>query len=136
TFRMFMSDVGQMVLLPRLLELIAREAPKVSAHTVQVPVSRLRGIALESGDVDLAVGYFEEFEGSMHRQVLFEEHYVGMVRANHPTLPGALKCDEFLCTPQLVYHPSGGGHGEQEQYVDKAFWAAGVERRVTARVAH
>jgi DNA-binding transcriptional LysR family regulator len=136
TFRIFMSDVGQMVLLPKLLELIAREAPKVSVHTVQVPASRLRGIALESGDVDLAVGYFEEFEGSMHRQVLFEEHYVGMVRTGHPTIRDALTFEQFLHTPQLVYHPTGGGHGSQESYVDKAFWAAGVERRVAVRVAH
>jgi DNA-binding transcriptional LysR family regulator len=136
TFRIFMSDVGQMVLLPKLLELIAREAPSVAIQTVQVPAPRMRGIALESGDVDLAVGYFEEFEGSMHRQVLFDEHYVGMVRANHPTIRGEIAFEQFLKTPQLVYHPSGGGHGEQEQYVDKAFWAAGVERRVTARVAH
>ena len=136
TFRIFMSDVGQMVLLPRLLELIAREAPSVSVHTVQVPASRLRGIALESGDVDLAVGYFEEFEGSMHRQVLFEEHYVGMVRASHPLIRDTLTFEQFLHTPQLVYHPTGGGHGSQESYVDKAFWSAGVERRVAVRVAH
>jgi DNA-binding transcriptional LysR family regulator len=136
TFRIFMSDVGQMVLLPRLLELIAREAPKVSVHTTQVPASRLRGIALESGEVDLAVGYFEEFEGSMHRQVLFEEHYVGMVRSGHPVIRDALTFEQFLHTPQLVYHPTGGGHGSQENYVDKAFWSAGVERRVAVRVAH
>ena len=136
TFRIFISDVGQMVLLPKLLELIAREAPTVAIQTVQVPAPRMRGIALESGDVDLAVGYFEEFEGSMHRQVLFEEHYVGMVRGNHPTIHEQIGFEQFLATPQLVYHPSGGGHGEQEQHVDKAFWSAGVERRVTARVAH
>ncbi len=59
TFRIFLSDLGQMVFLPKLLELIAREAPAVNIHTVQVPPSRMRGVALESGDVDLAVGYFE-----------------------------------------------------------------------------
>jgi DNA-binding transcriptional LysR family regulator len=36
----------------------------------------------------------------------------------------------------LVYQPSGGGHSSQENVVDKAFWAAGVERRVAVRVAH
>lgn len=135
-FRIFMNDVGQMVLLPRVLELIAREAPFINLQTVQLPSSRMRGIALESGDVDLAVGYFEEFEGSMHCQVLFEEHYVGMVRANHPTIRDSLSFEQFLSTPQLVYQPSGGGHGSQESMVDKAFWAAGVERRVAVRVAH
>jgi DNA-binding transcriptional LysR family regulator len=135
-FRIFMNDVGQMVLLPRVLELVAREAPFINLQTVQLPSSRMRGIALESGDVDLAVGYFEEFEGSMHCQVLFEEHYVGMVRANHPTIRDNLSFEQFLSAPQLVYQPSGGGHGSQESTVDKAFWAAGVERRVAVRVAH
>lgn len=136
TFRIFMSDVGQLVLLPKLLELVSREAPAVDIHTVQVPSPRMRGVALESGDVDLAVGYFEEFESSMHCQVLFEEHYVGMVRSTHPTIRDSISFEQFLQTPQLVYHPSGGGHGSQENVVDKAFWAAGVERRVAVRVAH
>jgi DNA-binding transcriptional LysR family regulator len=136
TFRIFMSDLGQMVLLPKLVELISREAPSVNVHTVQVPAARMRAVALESGDVDLAVGYFEEFEGSIRCQVLFEEHYVGMVRANHPTIHGPISFEQFLITPQLVYQPSGGGHGSQENMVDKAFWAAGVERRVAVRLAH
>lgn len=136
TFRIFLSDLGQMVFLPKLLELVSREAPAVNIHTVQVPAHRMRAVALESGDVDLAVGYFEEFEGSIRQQVLFEEHYVGIVRANHPTIHDTISFEQFLRTPQLMYHPSGGGHGSQESVVDKAFWAAGVDRRVAVRVAH
>jgi DNA-binding transcriptional LysR family regulator len=136
TFRIFTSDLGQMVFLPKLLELISREAPAVNIHTVQVPAQRMRGVALESGDVDLAVGYFEEFEGSIHQQVLFEEHYVGIVRTNHPTIRDTITFEQFLQTPHLVYQPSGGGHSSQDSVVDKAFWAAGVERRVAVRVAH
>ena len=136
TFRIYTSDLGQMVFLPKLLELISREAPAVNIHTVQVPAQRMRGVALESGDVDLAVGYFEEFEGSIHQQVLFEEHYVGMVRTNHPTIRDTITFEQFLQTPHLVYQPSGGGHSSQDSVVDKAFWAAGVERRVAVRVAH
>jgi DNA-binding transcriptional LysR family regulator len=136
TFRIFMSDLGQMVLLPKLLEQISREAPAVNIHTVQVPPVRMRGMALESGDVDLAVGHFEEFEGSIHRQVLFEEHHVGIVRANHPSVRDTLSFEQFLRTPHLVYGPSGGGHASQDSIINKAFYAAGVERRVAVRVAH
>src|SRR5258705_3231322 len=136
TFRIFMSDLGQMVLLPKVLQLISRETRAINIHTVQMPSSRMRSVALESGEVDLAIGYFEEFEGSIHCQVLFEEHYVGMVRAGHPTIRGTISFEQFLRTAQLVYQPSGGGHGSQENVVDKAFWSAGVERRVAVRVAH
>jgi DNA-binding transcriptional LysR family regulator len=136
TFRIFMNDVGQMALLPRVLAVIVKEAPLVNIQTVQIPTLRMRSVGLESGDVDLAVGYFEEFDGSMHCQVLFEEHYVGMVRAGHPVISGTLSFEQFLQSSHLVYQPSGGGHGSQENFVDKAFWQAGVERRVAVRLAH
>jgi len=136
TFRIFMNDAGQMALLPRVLALIVKEAPSVNIQTVQIPTLRMRSVGLESGDVDLAVGYFEEFDGSMHCQVLFEEHYVGMVRAGHPTIQDPLTFELFLKSPHLVYQPSGGGHGSQENFVDRAFWQAGVERRVAVRLAH
>lgn len=136
TFRIFMNDVGQMALLPRMLALIATEAPSVNIQTVQIPSLRMRSVGLESGDVDLAVGYFEEFDGSMHCQVLFEEHYAGMVRADHPTIRDPMTFEQFLQTPHLVYQPSGGGHGSQENFVDRAFWQAGVQRRVAVRLGH
>jgi len=136
TFRIFMNDVGQMALLPRMLALIATEAPSVNIQTVQIPSLRMRSVGLESGDVDLAVGYFEEFDGSMHCQVLFEEHYAGMVRADHPSIRDPMTFEQFLQTPHLVYQPSGGGHGSQENFVDRAFWQAGVQRRVAVRLGH
>jgi DNA-binding transcriptional LysR family regulator len=136
TFKIFMSDVGQLVFMPRLLERVTKVAPQVNIHTVQVPSSRLRDMALESGEVDLAAGYFENFDGSFRQQLLFEEHYVGMVRLGHPTIGETLSLDTFLPTPQLVYQPTGGGHGQQENAVHHAFALADVPRRVAMRAAH
>ena len=136
TFRIYMSDVGQMVFLPKLIERLARTAPRVNIETVQVPAGRMRDIALESGEVDLAMGYFEDFDGAFRQQMLFEERYVGMVRRGHPTIADKLEMRTFLETPQLVYQPRGGGHGAQEQAVDQAFAAASVPRRVAVRAAH
>ena len=136
TFRIFMNDAGQMALLPRLLAAIAQEAPRVNLETVQMPTARMRGVGLESGDVDLAVGYFENFDGSIHCQVLFEERYVGMVREDHPEIHETLSFEQFLHASHVIYQPAGGGHASQESFVDKAFWAAGVHRRVAVRLAH
>ena len=136
TFRIFMNDVGQMVLLPRLLSLLSSEAPNVNVETVQMPSLRMRSMGMESGDVDLAVGYFEDFDGSIRCQVLFEEWYVGMVRDGHPAIQDTLSFEQFLQASHLIYQPAGGGHSSQEGFVDKAFWAAGVQRRVAVRLAH
>jgi DNA-binding transcriptional LysR family regulator len=136
TFRIFMNDAGQMALLPRLLAVFSAEAPKVNIETVQMPPARMRGLGLESGDVDLAVGYFENFDGSIHCQVLFEERYVGMVRKDHPNIQETLSFEQFLHASHIVYQPAGGGHASQESFVDKAFWAVGVHRRVAVRLAH
>jgi len=136
TFRIYMNDAGQMVLLPRLLAAMAAEAPKVNIETIQMPAPRMRSMGLESGDVDLAVGYFENFDGSIRCQVLFEEWYVGMVREGHPEIHQTLSFEQFLQASHLVYRPSGGGHSSQESFVDKAFEAANIHRRVAVRLGH
>jgi DNA-binding transcriptional LysR family regulator len=136
TFRVFLTEVGQMVLFPKVLTLVALEAPGINIETLQTPSSRRRAAGLESGDVDLAVGDFQEFDGSMHCQVLFEEHYSGMVRVNHPTIHGNLSVHQLLQLPHVVYQPPGGGHAAQESYVDNAFRSAGVNRRIAVRLAH
>jgi DNA-binding transcriptional LysR family regulator len=136
TFKIFMSDVGQLIFLPRLLQRVAQVAPRVSIHTVQVPSTSMRDTALESGEVDLAAGYFENFDGSFRQQLLFEERYVGMVRRDHPTIRDTLSVEAFLSTPHLLYQPKGGGHGLQESAVEHAFAIADVPRRVAVRAAH
>jgi len=136
TFRIYMNDAGQMALLPRLISLLASDAPTINIETVQMPAARMRSVGLESGDVDLAVGYFENFDGSIRCQVLFEEWYVGMVRKGHPEIGDSLSFEQFLRASHLVYQPAGGGHASQESFVDKAFWAAGVHRRVAVRLGH
>ncbi len=136
TFRIYMNDAGQLALLPRVLAVLASEAPRINIETVQMPNARMRSVGLESGDVDLAVGYFEDFDGSIRCQVLFEEWYVGMVRKGHPQIGESLSFEQFLRASHLVYQPAGGGHASQENFVDKAFWAAGVHRRVAVRLGH
>jgi DNA-binding transcriptional LysR family regulator len=136
TFRIYMNDAGQLALLPRVLTVLSSDAPKVNIDTVQMPSPRMRNLGLESGDVDLAVGYFENFEGSIHCQVLFEEWYVGMVREDHPEIRGSLTFEQFLRASHMVYQPAGGGHSSQESFVDKAFWSVGVHRRVAVRLGH
>jgi len=136
TFRIYMTDVGQMVLLPQVLAHVMVEAPQVKIETVQPTTLRQREAAMSSGEVDLAVGYFEDFEGPFHGQSLFREHYVCVVRADHPLVGDELTLQQFATLRHAVYHPSGGGHAHQEQAIDAAITAQGVRRHVTLRAMH
>jgi DNA-binding transcriptional LysR family regulator len=136
TFRIFMTDVGQMVLLPQVLAHVMSEAPEVTIETVQATTLRQREASMSSGEVDLAVGYFEDFQGPFHGQSLFREHYVCVVRADHPLVGDALTLQQFATLRHAVYHPSGGGHSQQEQAIDAAMQAHGVQRHVALRAMH
>jgi DNA-binding transcriptional LysR family regulator len=136
TFRIYMTDVGQMVLLAPVLAHIMVEAPQVKIETIQPTTLRQREADMSSGEVDLAVGYFEDFEGPFHGQSLFREHYVCVVRADHPLVGDELTLQQFATLRHAVYHPSGGGHAHQEQVIDAAIKAQGVRRHVTLRATH
>ena len=58
-----LSDVGEMVFLPRILERFKRVAPRATVHSVTLPPAEIEQ-GLESGDIDLAVGYFPDLDKS------------------------------------------------------------------------
>jgi DNA-binding transcriptional LysR family regulator len=55
TFRICMTDISEIVLLPSLLNRLSKEAPEVVIEAVKVSVDSQR--QLESADLDLAVGF-------------------------------------------------------------------------------
>ena len=52
-------DIGETLLLPRVVARLAQEAPRVNLRSVVVRPRHLEE-ALEAGEVDLAVGYFPD----------------------------------------------------------------------------
>jgi DNA-binding transcriptional LysR family regulator len=56
-FTFAMSDLGEMVFLPKIVQRIHRHAPRATLRSVAAaPADIARG--LETGEIDLAVGYF------------------------------------------------------------------------------
>ena len=58
-FNLYASDVGQMVLLPKLLGYLRKAAPGASARVWPVPLEK-PGLPLSSGDVDVAGGLLRQ----------------------------------------------------------------------------
>ncbi|MBR0754346.1 LysR family transcriptional regulator [Bradyrhizobium jicamae] len=135
TFTLFMTEVGQMFTMPRLFRLLAQEAPHVRLHTEQVPPFRMRESAMESGDVDLAVGYFQEFQGPFHRQKLFTESFACACRIGHP-IADAPTPDRFLQAEFIAYVPTGSGHAAMEAAINTAYEQQGAQRAIRVKVSH
>jgi DNA-binding transcriptional LysR family regulator len=84
TFAIAASDFGQLLILPRLHARIAAEAPGVRLAAAGLGGERPLIAMLETGEADVAVGGFPTLFGGVRRRTLFEEHYVCLLRKDHP----------------------------------------------------
>jgi DNA-binding transcriptional LysR family regulator len=82
TFRLHLTDIGETIFLPQLIRCLAGIAPRVRLEAYQLDDRDILP-ALESGRVDLALGYIPVLADARH-QFLLSERYVVVMRANHP----------------------------------------------------
>jgi DNA-binding transcriptional LysR family regulator len=130
--RVYMTDVGETVLLPKLMRHLHEHAPAIRLETAQLPASEL-AVRLETGDIDLAVGYVPQLRDKIRRERLFEEHYVCMTRPDHPLgRRSALTLKEFLAARHVVIASMGSGH----QVLERTLAERGMEENIALRVPH
>ena len=82
SFRILMTDAGEMVFLPRLMPWLRARAPHLDIRVMQLPLSRYLE-ALETDQADLAIGSFNPQAGTLVVRRLFDEHYVLACRQGH-----------------------------------------------------
>ena len=130
--RVYMTDVGEMVLLPALMRHLHAHAPAMRLETAQLPAAEL-AVRLETGDIDLAIGYLPQLPDKIRRTRLFEEHYVCMTRPDHPLGRSApLTLKEFLSARHVLIASMGSGH----QMLERTLAERGVHDNVALRVPH
>jgi len=117
TFTFALSDVGEMVFLPRLLERLRSLAPLASLRSVSPPPSELRE-GLETGEIDLAIGYFPDLEtNNFFRQRLFTHHFCCLLRADHAITSERLSLKQFLGLQHVVVHAAGRSQEVFERFL-------------------
>ena len=131
TFRFWMSDIGEMVFLPGLLERVKHEAPGVKIEVVRIPIKDVH-MALEAGELDLAVGFLPGLTTGTRQQPLFREHYVCMLRADHPVIGATINRKQFREAAHVLVSYTGTGH----QMIEETFVAEGLSERIAVRVPH
>ena len=106
-FTFALSDIGEMVFLPRILERLQRYSPLAPVRSVTPPPYELRK-GLETGDIDLAVGYFPDLEKTnFFQQRLFTHRFCCLLRADHPIRSEQLSTKQFLELKHVAVHSEG-----------------------------
>jgi DNA-binding transcriptional LysR family regulator len=131
-FAIAMSDVGEIVFLPRIVKAIAAASPDTPVRSVSMRPAQLAA-ALEEGDVDLAVGYYPDLKkGDFFQQRLFMHHFVCLLRSDHPIRGTRLSMGDFLSLQHVVVQSEGRSQEIFESYLE----SQGLERRVAVYTPH
>lgn len=131
SFRVLMSDIGEIAFLPGLLRWLQAEAPGVRLETATLAARDAR-LAMESGTLDLAVGFLPDLKAGFYQQRIFTQTYVCMVREGHPAVGASLGLKTFRELRHAMVNAQGTGHG----IVATMFERAGIEPDVVLRLPH
>jgi DNA-binding transcriptional LysR family regulator len=126
-----MTDIGEIVFLPELVERLRQEAPGITLNTVRTTATTLRE-DMESGRVDLAIGLLPGLKAGFFQRRLFRQRYVCLFRKGHPLDRKRFTLTDFKQAEHLTIVSAGTGHGK----VDELIRRAGVERTVRLTVPH
>jgi DNA-binding transcriptional LysR family regulator len=131
SFTIGMTDIGEIVFLPGLVERLRVDAPGVSLSTVRTTATTLRD-DMEAGKVDLAIGPLPELKAGFFQRRLFRQRYVCLFRKGHALERKRLSLADFKAAEHLIIVSAGTGHGK----VDDLIRRAGVERTVRLTIPH
>jgi DNA-binding transcriptional LysR family regulator len=130
TFTIGTSDYGELVLLPRLLARLSREAPGV--QLVVRPVVDHGERELLSGEHDVVLGVGSPEGSGLRGEVLFTDGFVSLLRAGHAAAKKPLTLSRFVALPHVLVSPQGRG----DSTVDVALRERKLSRRLVLRVPH
>ena len=127
-----MSDVGEVVFLPALLKDLREHAPHASVNAVSLPAADIAN-GLESGTVDLAMGYFPDLKKhNFFQQVLFADGFVSLLRADHPVAAKKLTLKQFLQLEHAVIR----AESRTEEVIERYLARKRIQRSVVLTTQH
>jgi DNA-binding transcriptional LysR family regulator len=117
-------DQAQLLLFPKLMRALARDAPGVSV-AVRKPLEGAYA-ALEKGSLDLALGMHTSPPAGIRRRALYRVELACLVRRGHPVVKDRLTLDRYESLSHVLVAPRGGTEG----IVDRALARLGRRRRI------
>ena len=128
SFRVCMTDISHIQLLPRLINRLSEIAPAVRIEITHI--SMQTATMLASGDADLAVGFMPELDAGFYQQRLLEQSFACVIRRDHPRVHARLSLARFKQERHAVIIAAGTGHELVERELDRL----GVQRHVALQL--
>jgi DNA-binding transcriptional LysR family regulator len=131
-FHMATDDYLELVLMPRLLARVWRDAPGIDIRVHSVGARS--GHDLAEGSIDFIVDPLEvlgQLPGAYSQRIL-DERFVCIVRAGHPVLGKPLTAKAFASLSHALVAPAG----RPGSIVDTALGKLGLRRRVAIAIPH
>jgi DNA-binding transcriptional LysR family regulator len=109
-FVIAMSDLGEVVALPALMEAFKLQAPACTLRSLRLANAEIED-ALESGRTDLGLGNVYEPRTNIYQQTLYLHDYAVLAWRAHPRLKrGGLTLERYLAEPHLVVETGSDEH--------------------------
>lgn len=131
SFRLAMSDMAELHVLPLLLQALGEKAPGVRVQTRQMPVEELN-VALRNGDVEVAIGYLPGLGEDCIGELMLRDGFVCLLRSGHPLAQTELSRESLSELRYVHAETNATGHGLAEH----ALKAAGIQRNIAVRSPH
>ncbi|OBB99638.1 MULTISPECIES: LysR family transcriptional regulator [unclassified Gordonia (in: high G+C Gram-positive bacteria)] len=133
TFRIFMTDSAEMVLLPQIMHRLRARAPRINIASSTLPPDAMVE-ALDRGLADLAVGPFPELSQSgLRRERLYRRGFLCLAARDQPAVnQHGLTREVYLSEAHLVIHSPGRTRDVFEEFLSEN----GFDRRVALTVPH
>lgn len=128
TFRICMTDISQLVLLPRLWETLRQSAPRIRIEVLPLGLD-CAGL-LERGEADLALGFLPQLEAGFYQTVLFQQSFVCMASAHHPRIGATLSLAQFEAEDHAVISSSGAA----PLLIDQEIARQNIQRRISLHI--
>ena len=134
-WRLSLSDLGEMLFLPELAGALRNQAPGARLSNVSVAASDV-AVALETREIDLAIGILQPRHRGICTELLFHEHYVAMAAPQWRPASGRsgrnLTAQQLAKASFVVASPTATFHGS----VEKMLVRMKLDDRIMLRSRH
>lgn len=125
-FRIASGDFVEFLILPGLIQHIAREAPGVMIEVLPLPSNNALPALLENGEIDLVISTPTTLGAGLSQESITTVSLLTLIWQREGLPPGRFPLDLYLERPQVMIET----HQRQGNIIDATLQAQGLARRI------